>query len=155
MRRTESYLGWKKRKSNSPYWLRKRFCGVFRHKHMAGKSLVCWVLRNKTKIPAGNRQGKQIRHSEKGGQHCYHLLLNMWSSHCLTLVLNISSRPPHFSSISWHVQIHSDLPHTTPTSPHHTHIFSTIKTDFCVCVWSLGCYKPESCNKYLVISVIY
>lgn len=38
---------------------------------------------------------------------------------------------------------------------HTTHIFSQqLKLTF-VCVWSLGCYKPESCNKYLIISVIY
>ena len=51
--------------TNLPYRLCQRFCGIFRHKHMAGKSLVCWVLSNKTKIPVEKKRG----HSERQVQH--------------------------------------------------------------------------------------
>lgn len=40
------------RKSNSPHWLRERLGRVLWHKYMTGKSLVCWMLGNETKIPA-------------------------------------------------------------------------------------------------------
>lgn len=67
-----------KRKSNSPYWLCKRFGGVFRHKHMAGKSMVCRVLRNETKIPAGETGGE--REAPGGGYSVVSptFFVNMW-----------------------------------------------------------------------------
>lgn len=48
-----------KRKSHLPDWLCQRFSGVFRNKHVAGKSMVCWVLCDETKIPADNRRKTQ------------------------------------------------------------------------------------------------
>lgn len=53
------FLNWcfRKTKSHLPYGLCERFGGVLRHKHVAGKSMVCWVLRDETKIPADNTEG--------------------------------------------------------------------------------------------------
>lgn len=45
-------LSTKAKEINSPYWFCNRFGGIFRHKDMAGKSVVCWVFRNETEIPA-------------------------------------------------------------------------------------------------------
>lgn len=43
---------------DSPYWLCQGFGGVFGHKHVTGKSVVCRVLGDETKIPAEGDTGR-------------------------------------------------------------------------------------------------
>lgn len=49
------------KKYSSPHWLCNSFSGIFWDKHMAGKSVVSWVLRNKTKIPTVGEKKESIQ----------------------------------------------------------------------------------------------
>lgn len=49
------------KKYSSPHWLCNSFSGIFWDKHMAGKSVIGWVLRNKTEIPADGGKKESIQ----------------------------------------------------------------------------------------------